>query len=119
REEHHVDIPELTGIENTGKQGQPKKIIDLDFLIEATSTQHHIRHVELAKIVDVHPATLRHYMCQHGIERCYSNLRDHDLDAFVKIFTCCRPESGFRYLVGFFQQQGVHVQHRRIWQSLQ
>ncbi|KAG1867246.1 hypothetical protein DFJ58DRAFT_654415, partial [Suillus subalutaceus] len=30
-----------------------------------------------------------------------------------------RPESGFRYLVGFLRQQGVRVQHRRIWQSLQ
>ncbi|KAG1848048.1 hypothetical protein DFJ58DRAFT_796677, partial [Suillus subalutaceus] len=110
-EEHRVDIPELTGIENTGKRGRPKKIIDLDFLIEATSAQHHIRHVELAKIVDVHPATLRRYMRQHSIERCYSNLRDRDLDALVKIFKCRRPESGFRYLVGFLRQQGVRVQH--------
>ncbi|KAG1823332.1 hypothetical protein EV424DRAFT_1321233, partial [Suillus variegatus] len=75
--------------------------------------------VELAKMVDVHQETLWRYMCQHGIERQYSNLRDCDLDALVKVFKCRRPESSFRYLVGFLQQQGVRVQHRRIWQSLQ
>ncbi|KAG1886264.1 hypothetical protein F4604DRAFT_1917997 [Suillus subluteus] len=77
-EEHNIDIPKLTGIEKTGKQGRPKKIIDLDFLMEVTSARHHIRHVELAKIVDVHPVTLRRYMCQHGIER-YSNIVDQSL----------------------------------------
>ncbi|KAG2034733.1 hypothetical protein BDR03DRAFT_801206, partial [Suillus americanus] len=51
-----------------------------------------IRHVELAKIVDVHPVTLQHYMNKHGIERCYSNLCDCELDALVKIFKCHRPE---------------------------
>ncbi|KAG1781734.1 hypothetical protein EV702DRAFT_939064, partial [Suillus placidus] len=68
--------------------------------------------VELAKILDVHPETLRRYMRQHSIERCYSNLCDCDLDALVKLFKRRRPESGFQYLVGFLRQQGVRVQHR-------
>ncbi|KAG2143309.1 hypothetical protein BD769DRAFT_1348380, partial [Suillus cothurnatus] len=58
------------------------------------------------------------YMYQYSIERQYSNLHDCDMDALVKVFKCRRPESGFQYLVGFLQQQGVHVQYRQIWQSL-
>jgi hypothetical protein len=118
REEQNVDMLEFTRVTNTGKRGRPKKIIDLDFLREATSSQHQIKHVELAKIVHVHRETLQRYMYQHGIKRQYSNLHDHDLDALVKVFKCCRPESGFWYLVGVLQQQGVHIQHRRIWQFL-
>jgi len=58
REEQNVDMLEFTRVANMGKRGCPKKIIDLDFLREATSSQHQIKHVELAKIVHVHQETL-------------------------------------------------------------
>ncbi|KAG1725812.1 uncharacterized protein EDB91DRAFT_1039512, partial [Suillus paluster] len=29
-----------------------------------------------------------------------------------------KPESGFRYLVGFLRYQSIRVQQRRVWRSL-
>ena len=36
----------------------------------------------------------------------------------MKSLKTTKPESGFRYLMGFLQQHGFHVQQRHVWQSL-
>ncbi|KAG2143308.1 hypothetical protein BD769DRAFT_1661747 [Suillus cothurnatus] len=40
QEEQNVDVLEFTRVANTGKQGYPKKIIDLDFVREAVKDHH-------------------------------------------------------------------------------
>ncbi|KAF7987119.1 hypothetical protein HWV62_321 [Athelia sp. TMB] len=117
-EETAVKMPELVTLQYTGRPGRPRKIIDLDFLKEATSNHRQIKLTELADIMKVHRNTLQLYMKRHGVSRQYSELSNADLDKLVKTFKIKRPESGMRYIIGFLRHHGYRVQRRRVMWSL-
>ncbi|KAG1789770.1 uncharacterized protein HD556DRAFT_1243428, partial [Suillus plorans] len=72
----------------------------------------------LAQLLRVSRTTLWKFVRQHGLQQCFTTISDADLDQLVKVFKERKPESGFRYLVGFLRHQGVQVQQHRVWQSL-
>ncbi|KAL4062005.1 hypothetical protein J3A83DRAFT_4114247 [Scleroderma citrinum] len=74
--------------------------------------------MELAHTLGVHRNTLRIYMQCHNIERKYTEISDADLDNLVSEFKKRQPESGIQYIIGFMWTHGVHVQYRRIIQSV-
>ncbi|KAI5987283.1 hypothetical protein EDD15DRAFT_2142366, partial [Pisolithus albus] len=65
---------------------------------------------ELAHVLGMHRNTLQHYMRHHSIERNYAQISNTDLDGLCKEFKRKWPESGLRYIVGFMQARGVHMQ---------
>jgi hypothetical protein len=96
-----VTIPELVTLNHQRRQGRLNKIIDLDFVSEALSNQHHILLPDLAQLLQVSRMTLWKFMHQNGLEKHFAIISDADLDQLVRTFKECKPESGFRYLVGF------------------
>jgi hypothetical protein len=103
---------------HTGRPGRPRKIINLDFLKEATGSHRQIKLTELADALKVHRTTLSLYMKRNNVFRAYSNLSNADLDVLVKTFKIRKPESGMRYLIGFLRHHGLRVQRRRVMWSL-
>jgi hypothetical protein len=115
----NVIIPELVTLGHQQcRLGRRKKIINFDFVSKALSNQHHIMLPDLARILQVSRTTLWKFIRQHGLEKHFTVISDADLDQLVRTFKESKPESGFRYLVGFLRRQGFRVQQHRIWQSL-
>jgi hypothetical protein len=113
-----VTILELVTLNHQRCQGCPNKIIDLDFVSEALSNQHHILLPDLVRLLQVSRMTLWKFMRQNGLEKRFAIISDADLDQLVRTFKERKPESGFWYLVGFLRHQGIQVQQRHVWQSL-
>ncbi|KAG1795570.1 hypothetical protein EV424DRAFT_1303013, partial [Suillus variegatus] len=65
---------------------------------------------DLARILQVSHTTLWKFIHQHGLEKHFTVISDADLDQLVRTFKESKPESGFRYLVGFLRRQGFRVQ---------
>jgi hypothetical protein len=114
----NVVFPEPVALLHTGHPGRPKKIIDVEFLVEAVSNSWQIKLTELAEMLGIHRNTLRLYMKHHGVERKYSELTNVDLDLLVTEFKKNKPDSGIRYIVGFLRRHGLRVQYRRVVESL-
>ncbi|KAF8426141.1 hypothetical protein L210DRAFT_795046, partial [Boletus edulis BED1] len=43
---------------------------------------------------------------RYGIERSYSSISDGQLDGVAKVFKADKPDSGFRYFMGFLWKPG-------------
>ena len=112
-----VYIPQPVMEVHTGLQGQPKKLIDADFLKEAMSNSWQITCTELAHVLGVHRNTLCLYMQQHNIEHKYTDISDADLNHLVVEFKRRWLESGIQYFAGFMRKHGVHVQYCWVIQS--
>ena len=118
REEVNVVCPELVTVLQTGRPGRPWKILNIDYIKEATSSYHQIKLTELADLMKVHQNTLKLYMKRHNVECQYSALSNADLDILTKRWQEERPESGIRYLVGFLCRHGLQIQRQRVVMSL-
>lgn len=118
RETSNVEIPQPVIIERTGKRGQPRKRINVEFLREAMNPTRRITLTALAKAIGVHRHTLRAYLKLHNVDRKFSQLSDQDLDILVKTFRSEKPESGIRYLIGFLRRHGLRVQRKRVISSV-
>jgi hypothetical protein len=62
--------------------------------------------------------TLYRKMKLYGISRKFDDISDADLDLLVIAFKAEKPNSGFRYLIGFLRCQGLRVQKERARQAL-
>ena len=102
----------------TGRPGRPRKVLNLEFLKEATGNHRQIKLAQLADAMKIHRNTLRLYMKRHNVLREYSNLSNADLDLLVKTFKIKKPESGMRYIIGFLRRHGLRIQRRRVMWSL-
>lgn len=65
----NVVFPEPVALLHTGHPGRPKKIIDVEFLVEAVSNSRQIKLTELAEMLGVHRNMLRLYMKHHGVTK--------------------------------------------------
>ena len=102
----------------TGKRGRPKKVVNVNYLVEAMSTKRRISVSELARILGISRHTLIARMKENKVFYKFSALSRASLDNFVKMFRAEKPDSGIRYLIGFLRTQGVRVQRRRIFSSV-
>jgi len=119
REQQGVSIPGLVTKDTNGQWGQPQQSICLDFLTEVvTNNSCHINLSELAHILGISCMTLWWNMQKHGLKQSYTLLSNNELDLLVRTFKRHKLESGFRYLLGHLQCQGIWVQRKQIWQSL-
>ncbi|KAG1726809.1 uncharacterized protein EDB91DRAFT_1254183 [Suillus paluster] len=101
----NVIIPELVTLDHQGRRGHPRKNINLEFVHEALSNKRHIMLPDLARLLQVSRTTLWKFIRQHGLEKRFTTISDTDLDQLVRTFKERKPESGFRYLVGFLRYQ--------------
>lgn len=53
-EDGAVAVPELVTLLHTSKPGRPRKILNLDFLQEATGSHRQIKLTELADLMKIH-----------------------------------------------------------------
>lgn len=118
RTDHNVHMPQLVTVVHTGQRGRPRKVINLDYLKEATLDSRNIKLTELARVLQIHRNTLRAHMKKHGVERMYSTMSNGELDERIIQFKERRPESGVRYVMGHLRAKGYRVQYRRVQQSL-
>ncbi|KAJ7574243.1 hypothetical protein C8J56DRAFT_753515, partial [Mycena floridula] len=77
---------------HTGKRGRPEKIINMEFLREATADHRVFEKQELARLIGVHQNTLSRYMKRNGVSQQYSNLTNADLDILTKVFKTKKPD---------------------------
>jgi hypothetical protein len=102
----------------TGKRGRPRKIIDPSYLQEALAPDRNISRTGLSRVLKIHRHTVRRAINDAGISQSYMDLSDNDLDDLLKAFKLQKPESGFRYALGFLRNHGIRIQQRRVLQSL-
>jgi hypothetical protein len=84
----------------------------------ALESNRQINYRELANAIGVHRNTLTSYLKANNLQRRYSTISNDDLDNLVRMFKVRRPESGFRYLVGYLRNRGLKIQRRRVLGAL-
>jgi Bacterial regulatory protein, Fis family len=114
RESSNVGYAEPVTTVRSGKRGRPQKVINLEFLQDATNPKRRIALKTLAEKLGMHRNTLHYKLKALGIDNKFSALTDNDLDTLVKVFRQQQPESGLRYLTGFLRKHGLKVQRRRV-----
>ncbi|EIM91965.1 uncharacterized protein STEHIDRAFT_34742, partial [Stereum hirsutum FP-91666 SS1] len=74
----------------------------------------------LARIIDVHRHTLRHYTKVHRayVGRKFSDISDDELDIILTAYRTQKPGLGIRYILGFLRGLRVQIQRERIRLSL-
>jgi hypothetical protein len=117
-EERGVTIPALVSIEHTRNPGQPRKILDADFLRYAVQRSS-IPFIQLARAVGVHRHTLSRRMKECAMSRKYSNISDNALDTLIRNYKKEKPGSGLQYIIGCIRSKGLRIQEERIRMSLQ
>jgi hypothetical protein len=118
RDDIEIEIPEVVTVIHTGHPGRPRKVVNLAYLQEATSTHRAIPITKLATALKIHPHTLEHEMRRHGVTRQFAALSNADLDCLVKVYKSTKPDSGIRYLVSFLRYHGLRVQQKRVIHSV-
>lgn len=80
------------------------------------------RWADVARILGVLQRTLRRRRAQLGFpigrEVELSSISDEDLDNHVREILTTTPSSGFRLVEGGLRSRGMHLQHRRIQDSI-
>jgi hypothetical protein len=103
---------------HTGKRGQPRKDVNVEFLVEAMSSRRQISISKLALALGIHRNTLSARLKEAGVLRKFSALHKSDLDKLVKGFRSVKPDSGVRYLIGFLRSHGIRIQKHRVFASI-
>jgi hypothetical protein len=57
-------------------------------------------------------------MTESGLSRVFTELNDNVLDGILRVFKLEKPDSGFRYALGFLRSHGIRIQQQRVIQSL-
>ncbi|KIM92304.1 hypothetical protein PILCRDRAFT_118051 [Piloderma croceum F 1598] len=118
KDDVEVEVPSPVTVIHTGRPGRPRKVVNLEYLQEATSTHRAIPITKLANVLKIHRHTLEHEIERNGVTRQFAALSDCDLDRLVKVFKSTKPDSGICYLVGFLRYHGLRVQRKRVIHSV-
>ncbi|KAJ3531850.1 hypothetical protein NMY22_g7983 [Coprinellus aureogranulatus] len=119
REDDNIQFVQLvTDVRTPGQRGRPPKQFDNAILQLALDGQMKISIPALARVMKVHPNTLRKYVKKHGLYNRFSPITDGELDAIMRSFHMAYPASGIRYATGFLRRRGVRIPKRRIIASL-
>jgi hypothetical protein len=102
----------------TGKRGRPRKIVDPTYLQEALAPDRSISMTGLSRTLRIRRATLHRSITDVGISQAYKELSNDNLDELFKTFKRQKPESGFRYALGFLCNCEIQIQQHRVLQSL-
>lgn len=113
-----IGYPEAFPLLKTGRRGRPRKVPNLQFLQDAMSPKRRLSLQEIADLLGIHRHTLRAHLRSAQIDYKFAALSDSDLDILVKTFRALKPESGWRYLIGFLRNHGLKVQKSRVFRSI-
>lgn len=101
-------------VQQTGRRGRPKKIVDPVWLADAVSSHRNITLQALADALGMHRNTLRNYLKLYGVYHRYSKISENDLGILTKHFKRVKPSSGLRYLIGFLQLMVLRSRKNRF-----
>jgi hypothetical protein len=118
RERENIVLLEPVTQKNTGKRGRPRKHIDPQYLVEASSSNRNIKQGALAAALGIHRHTLRKRLRELGLQQRFDNIDDDELDTITRQYKAKKPTSGLRYLRGHFRRYGLRVQRERARFSL-
>jgi hypothetical protein len=104
---------------HSGRRGPPRKVINEDWLKEATSPRHRLMIKQIAEALGVDRDTVKSYMIQYGIERKFTPLTDEELEAILREFKLVTPDAGILTMLGNLHARGMRVPRDRIWKTLQ
>lgn len=113
-----VKVPSPVTIIHTGRPGHPCKVVNLEYLQEATSTHCTIPITKLVNVLKIHYHTLKHKIERNRVTHQFAALSDCDLDHLVKVFKSTKPDSKICYLVGFLHYHGLKVESSILWNRL-
>lgn len=105
-------------LQHTGRPGRPKKIIDPNWLRAAMLPSNGFTITDIARYCDVHTQTVYKALTEHQIPHKYSQITDDELDQLIEEFKLEKPESGYRYALGYLRSHGIRVQHIKVLDSL-
>ena len=114
----NVQHLELVKIHRTGRRGRPRKMVDPAYLRDALAPDRNISMKKLSKTLRINRLTLRRNMADSGISRAFTELNDDVLDGLLQVFKLEKPDSGFRYALGFLRSHEIRLQQWRVIQSL-
>ena len=99
-------------------KGRPQIPISEEQLV--TLLELHFSNVEIAKMLQVSPRTIRRRILQYGLQEDaeFSMLSDTDLDTITRRYVDTRPNSGERSLDGYLRGLGLKIQRSRVRDSL-
>lgn len=103
---------------HTGRRGRPMKVIDKDFLEDATSARRKLSIAAIAKSLKLPTKTVRRNMTRHEIVRAFDDLSDEDLDLLVRTYKIGKPTSGNRFVAAFLRTENLRIQQERVRNSV-
>ena len=93
-------------------------MVNLAFLQDALAPDRNISMTKLSEALRIDRHTLQRNMADSGISRAFTELEDEVLDGLLQVFKLEKPDSGFRYALGFLRNHRIRLQQRRVIQSL-
>lgn len=103
---------------HTGRPGQPRKIINKEWLCLAVSPANRFSMKKIANLCNVDVKTLRKTIKEYGIVTGFTQVIREDLDELVELYRIWKPEAGYRYILGWLQSHDIRVPQARILESL-
>lgn len=82
------------------------------------SSHRRISRKRFAKTIGMHRNSVGAQLKANGIVSRFSDISDAELDILIRHYKQRKPKSGLRYIIGFFNLNGIKVQKERIRRSL-
>jgi hypothetical protein len=93
-------------------------LIDPSYLRDAFAPDRNISITRLSKTLHITPKTVRRNMKDNNVSRTFDELDNDVLDEILRVFKLEKPDSGFRYALGFLRSHGLRIQQQLVMQSL-
>jgi hypothetical protein len=113
-------IPTITEVRVPGRRGRPRKQFNEQLLKDALAPHRKISVARLARVLHVHPNTLRAHLKLHGnrVYSRFSDITDAEIDILIRWFRHKYPKSGIRYATGYLRSNSIRVPKRRVLSSM-
>jgi hypothetical protein len=109
---------EPVSFEHTGKPGRPRIIISRAWLEAAVSPMNGLSLVAIARMCGTCSKTVRKSLKEYGIAFGYSPITKEELDVLIDSFKQHKPESGYRYAMGYLQRHQLRIRRKDVLDAL-
>lgn len=103
---------------HSGRPGQPRKVIDEDWLRQALQPANCLSKTKIAKLCGVDRKTVQKAIKDYKIDTGFTQMTTDDLDELVELYRAWKPDSGYRYILGWLQSNNIKVPQVRVLESL-
>jgi hypothetical protein len=99
-------------------RGRPRLLIDADWLAGVVSPAKGYSIKMIAKLCHVSTKTVRSQLREHRIDFGYSKISQNLLDHLCRLYKDRKPNSGYRYILGWLKSHNIKVTKQAVLDSL-